>query len=177
MSAHGGRGAEPRSRGGEPPRPGPSSTAGEDRSGWPPASILVRALVIGVLFGFVLVRSEALSWYRIQEMFRFQSFHMYGILGSAVLTALVSMRILRALGLRMPDGRPCGMEPKELGGRNTRYWAGGTTFGLGWGILGACPGPIYTLIGAGYTAMLISLVAALAGTWTYGALRDRLPHY
>lgn len=139
--------------------------------------IVLRALLIGVLFGFVLVKSEVLSWYRIQEMLRFQSFHMYGILGSAVLTAMLSVRVLRRMGIRMPDGRPCGMEPKETGGLNTRYWAGGGMFGLGWGILGACPGPIYALIGSGYTVMLVSLAAALAGTWTYGALRDRLPHY
>jgi len=139
--------------------------------------IVLRALLIGVLFGFVLVKSEVLSWYRIQEMFRFQSFHMYGILGSAVLTAMVSLQVLRRMGIRMPDGRPCGMEPKVTAGLNTRYWAGGAAFGLGWGILGACPGPIYALIGSGYTVMLVSLAAALAGTWTYGALRNRLPHY
>lgn len=139
--------------------------------------IATRALGIGVLFGFALVKSEAVSWYRIQEMFRFQSFHMYGILGSAVLTAMLSMAVLKKLGVRMPDGRPCGMEPKETGPLNTRYWAGGAIFGLGWGILGACPGPIYTLIGSGYTVMLVALAGAVAGTWSYGALRDRLPHY
>ena len=139
-------------------------------------AIVVRSLVLGVLFGFALVRSEAISWYRIQEMFRFQGFHMYGILGSAVLTALVSTRLLRRTGVTMPDGRPCEMEPKETAGWNTRYWAGGAFFGLGWGILGACPGPIYALIGSGYTVLVVSLLAALAGTWSYGALRDRLPH-
>ena len=139
--------------------------------------IALRALLIGILFGFALVKSEAVSWYRIQEMFRFQSFHMYGILGSAVLTAMLSLTLLKRLGIRMPDGRACAMEPKETSSLNTRYWAGGAMFGLGWGILGACPGPIYTLIGSGYTVVLVALAAAVAGTWSYGALRDRLPHY
>lgn len=139
--------------------------------------IVLRALVIGALFGFALVKSEAVSWYRIQEMFRFQSFHMYGILGSAVVTAMLSVRVLKRLGVKMPDGRTCAMEPKETRRLNTRYWAGGAMFGLGWGVLGACPGPIYTLIGSGYTVVLVALASAVVGTWSYGALRDRLPHY
>lgn len=139
--------------------------------------VVLRALVIGIAFGFVLVRSEAVSWYRIQEMFRFQSFHMYGILGSAVLVGFMSLRLIHRFGTRGPGGEPVRVEPKETGGLNTRYWAGGTMFGLGWGILGACPGPIYTLIGAGQYTFLVALVAALAGTWAYGALRPKLPHY
>lgn len=139
--------------------------------------VAVRSLFLGLAFGFVLVRSEAISWYRIQEMFRLQSFHMYGIIGSAVLVGMVSLWIIRRYGIRGPDGETLEVAPKPTGSRNTRYWAGGAVFGLGWGILGACPGPIYALIGSGNTVFLVVLGSALCGTWVYGALRDRLPHY
>lgn len=139
------------------------------------SSSVLRSLLIGLAFGFVLVRSEAVSWYRIQEMVRFQAFHMYGIRGSAVLVGFVSLRLITRFGATGPGGEPVTVEPKETDGLNTRYWAGGTLFGLGWGILGACPGPIYTLIGAGEYTFLVALLAALAGTWAYGALRPRLP--
>ncbi len=139
--------------------------------------VAVRSLFLGLAFGFVLVRSEAISWYRIQEMFRLQSFHMYGIIGSAVLVGMVSLWIIRRHEIRGPDGEALEIAPKETGGRNTRYWAGGAVFGLGWGILGACPGPIYALIGSGHTVFFVALGSAVCGTWLYGALRDRLPHY
>lgn len=134
-------------------------------------------MALGLAFGFVLVKSEAVSWYRIQEMFRFQSFHMYGILGSAVLVAMISLLLIRRFEARTVDGDPIVVPDKETGRWNTRYWAGGFVFGLGWGVLGACPGPIYALIGSGATVMLVALLSALAGTWTYAALRGRLPHY
>jgi uncharacterized membrane protein YedE/YeeE len=126
-------------------------------------------LVLGALFGIVLTKSEVLSWWRIQEMFRFQSFHMYGIIGSAVAVAALSAALLR----RRRD--PIRMAPKALG-RGYRYALGGTVFGLGWGLLGACPGPIFALLGHGITVMAAALAAALLGTWAYAWLRPRLPH-
>ena len=141
-----------------------------------PSRIVLRSLVLGLVFGFVLVRSEVVSWYRIQEMFRFQSFHMYGIIGSAVLVGMVSLWLIRR-AVADSNGELLEIPPKLTGGWNTRYWAGGAIFGLGWGILGACPGPIYALIGSGQTVFLVALASALWGTWLYGALRDRLPHY
>ena len=135
----------------------------------------VAYLLIGAFFGVVLVKSEVVSWFRIQEMFRFDSFHMYGIIGSAVVVAAVSLQLIKRLGLRTLDGQEIRIAPKEWG-RGTRYWLGGTLFGFGWALLGACPGPIFALLGSGISVMLVALAAALAGTWTYGYLRPRLPH-
>ena len=131
--------------------------------------------LLGTAFGFVIVESEAVSWFRIQEMFRFDAFHMYGILSTAVLTAAVSVLIIKRLGVRDGEGTPLGFPPKTLGS-GVRYLAGGTAFGLGWALTGACPGPIIALIGAGSTVMIVTLLSALAGTWTYGFVRHRLPH-
>ena len=122
----------------------------------------------------MLVKSEAVSWFRIQEMFRFQSFHMYGILGSGVVTASALIALFRRLGIRAADGTQMRIEP-----RSWQPWAnavGGLTFGLGWGLLGACPGPIYALLGSGVTVMVVALASALLGAWTYGQLKPRLPH-
>ncbi len=130
----------------------------------------------GVLLGIVFVKSEVLSWYRIQEMFRFQSAHMYLVIASALAVAALSVQVLRRLDVRALDGTPIAIPPKEMTARGTRYWLGGTVFGLGWGLLGACPGPIFALIGAGATSMSVALLSALAGTWLYGALQSRLPH-
>jgi len=130
---------------------------------------------LGTLFGIVLTRSEVISWFRIQEMFRFQSFRMYGIIGSAVLTAAVSIQLINRLGVRSLSGEPIVVPTKALG-QGTRYWLGGTLFGLGWALVGACPGPLFALVGAGVPVMLVPLVSAVAGTWLYGALRPRLPH-
>ncbi len=143
----------------------------------PGPGALGRALALGVLFGIVLIKSEVVSWYRIQEMFRFQGFHMYGILGSAVVVGMLSTAMLRRLPGRTLDKQPITVELKESGGLNTRYWLGGAFFGLGWGLLGACPGPFYALIGAGSTVFVAALASALLGTWVYAALRDRLPHH
>ncbi len=140
---------------------------------------LLGYLALGMLFGLVLVRSEVVSWFRIQEMFRFQSFHMYGIIGSAVAVSALSLALVRRLRLRTPSGKEIRVPPKEWGdGRipGARYWLGGIVFGMGWALLGACPGPILALVGSGVSVMLVALVAALAGTWTYAVLRDRLPH-
>lgn len=131
--------------------------------------------VLGILFGIVLTKSEVISWFRIQEMFRFQAFHMYGIIGSAVITAAASLQLLKRLGARSLDGQAITIPPKALG-RGTRYWLGGACFGLGWAFVGACPGPLFALLGSGISVVLVILLGAIGGTWTYGALRPRLPH-
>jgi uncharacterized membrane protein YedE/YeeE len=123
----------------------------------------------------VLVKSEVVSWYRIQEMFRFESIHMYGILGSAMLTALVSVQILRRVEAQALTGERIAVPNKDLG-RGYRYWIGGILFGAGWALTGACPGPLFALVGSGATIFVVTAIAALAGTWTYGYLRPRLPH-
>src|SRR5678816_3531948 len=139
-----------------------------------PGRALVTYVAVGVLLGIVLVKSEAVSWYRIQEMFRFQSFHMYGILGSAMLTALISVQILQRFEARSVSGERISVAPKTIG-RGYRYWIGGLVFGAGWPLTGACPGPLFALAGSGATVFGIVALAALAGTWTYGYMRPRLP--
>lgn len=136
-----------------------------------PGKGVLRYVVLGALFGIVLVKSEVATWFRMQEMFRFQSFHMFGIIGSAVAVAAVGVRLVR----RTLGGAPIEIPRKALG-KGSRYWIGGTIFGLGWGLLGACPGPIFALIGTGMGVMAVALLSALFGTWVYGQLRDRLPH-
>jgi uncharacterized protein len=139
----------------------------------------VRALgvyaALGTLFGIVITKSEVISWFRIQEMFRFQSAHMYGVMATAVATALIGQQLIRRLGIASISGEPIEV-PDKVMGRGTRYWAGGTLFGLGWAMVGACPGPLFALVGSGVSVMLVAIVSALVGTWSYGALRDRLPH-
>lgn len=136
---------------------------------------LVPYFLVGVAFGAVLLESEVISWFRIQEMFHFQSFHMYGIIATAIAVAGVSLEIIKRLGLRDRAGAPIALPPKDLG-TGRRYILGGTTFGVGWALTGACPGPLVALVGAGVPVMAVAIVAALAGTWTYGYLRPRLPH-
>ena len=138
-----------------------------------PARIPV-VLALGIAFGIILVKSEAVSWFRIQEMFRFGSFHMYGILGSAVLVAGLSVALIRRIGLKDPVGRPARIEAKEPGRTKSRL-LGGLVFGCGWGLLGACPGPIFALIGTGVTALVVALASAVAGAWSYAHLQARLP--
>jgi uncharacterized protein len=132
-------------------------------------------LLLGVAFGIVLTRSEVLSWFRIQEMFRFQSFRMYGIIGSAVVTAAVSLVLIKRLRLRSASGEIISIAPKSLGS-GMQYAAGGTIFGLGWALTGACPGPLFVLVGSGVSVMIVAVISAIAGTWIYGWLRPRLPH-
>jgi uncharacterized membrane protein YedE/YeeE len=136
---------------------------------------LVTFVAVGVLFGVVLVKSEVISWYRIQQMFRFQSFHMYGVLGSAMMTALVFVQILQRTEVHALSGERIAVPPKAIG-RGYRYWIGGLFFGAGWALTGACPGPLFALVGSGATVFVITALAALAGTWTYGYMRPRLPH-
>lgn len=136
---------------------------------------LLRYFVIGALFGGVIVEAEVISWFRIQEMFRFEAFHMYGIIGAAVVVAGLSLELIKRREIHDADGRPLGLPPKAVGS-GVRYIAGGTLFGIGWALTGACPGPLVALVGAGVPVMIVAILSALLGTWTYGLLRPRLPH-
>lgn len=131
--------------------------------------------VLGVFFGITLTKSEVLSWFRIQEMFRFQSPRMYEIIASAILVAAISIALIKRLGLKTVSGDAITIPPKSMG-RGIRYAAGGTIFGLGWALGGACPGPMFALVGNGFTVMIVAIGSALGGTWLYGFLRPRLPH-
>lgn len=146
-----------------------AETAAHTREG------LLIYLILGILFGIILTKSEVISWFRIQEMFRFQSFHMYGIIGAAVVVAALSVAVIKRMGLKTVRGEAISIPPKKWG-RGYRYWIGGTCFGLGWALLGACPGPIFALLGNGVTVIVVALLGAMAGTWTYAALRPHLPH-
>lgn len=134
----------------------------------------LKYFLVGLFFGIVLTKSEAVSWYRIYEMFQFQSFHMYGIIGVAVTTGIIGVQIIKRKKLKDIDGLPIEIQDKPKG--NARYWLGGICFGLGWALVGACPGPIFILIGAGFFPMVIILIGALIGTIIYGALMNKLPH-
>jgi uncharacterized membrane protein YedE/YeeE len=136
---------------------------------------LAACYVLGTLFGVVLVQGEIVSWFRIYEMFRFEAFHMYGVIGAALAVSATSLWIIRRFDVRTLSGDRIVVPPKQMG-RGMRYILGGTIFGLGWGLTGACPGPLVAQIGAGATVMVIAAISALAGTWTYGLLRPRLPH-
>ena len=132
-------------------------------------------LLLGICFGVTLTRSEVLSWFRIQEMFRFQSPRMYEIIASAIAVAAASIALIKKLGLKTTSGEPITIPPKTLG-NGIRYAVGGTIFGLGWALTGACPGPLFALVGDGVTVMIVAIVSAMAGTWLYGVLRPKLPH-
>ncbi|MEJ2311003.1 MAG: YeeE/YedE thiosulfate transporter family protein [Gemmatimonadales bacterium] len=138
---------------------------------------LLRYVFLGVFLGIAFTKGEVISWFRIQEMFRFQSFHMFGIIGSAVAVAAVATGLIKRLGMRSLGGSEIVTKVKPSAGLNYRYWVGGSLFGLGWGLLGACPGPIYALIGNGISVMFVALFTALAGAWAYGYLAPRLPHH
>ena len=133
-----------------------------------------RFIIIGIVLGFTLFKSEAVSWFRIYEMFHFQSFHMYGIIGSAVLFGMVSTRIIKARHFKNAEGRE--LEIKDKNKSVARYLTGGVIFGLGWALAGACPAPMFILLGSGYTIFVVYLLAAMTGTFVYGLLRKRLPH-
>ena len=132
-------------------------------------------LSFGVLFGAVLMKAEVVSWFRVQEMFRFQSPHMYLTIVSAIVTAAVSLQLIRRFDVRTIGGAPIVVPPKEMG-RGLRYAVGGTMFGLGWGLVGACPAPLFALFGSGLSVFSVIIVSAMTGTWIYGVLRRRLPH-
>lgn len=134
----------------------------------------LKFLIVGIIFGIILVKSEAVSWYRIYEMFRFESFHMYGIIGSAIATGVILLLVSKKLRLKNIEGHLMSVPDKEKG--FTRYILGGTLFGLGWALSGACPGPMYILVGTGVFTMLIPILAAIFGTYLYGVVKDKLPH-
>lgn len=136
---------------------------------------LLAYLGIGTFFGIVLIQSEVVSWYRIQEMFRFQSFHMYGIICTAIASAALVLWLARGRPSFTGQSMTIPSKAWQEGSRH-RYWIGGTLFGLGWGLAGTCPGPIYALLGYGASGAVVVLLAALVGTRVYAALRHRLPH-
>jgi len=134
----------------------------------------LRLTIIGTIFGIVLYKSQAVSWYRIFEMFHFDAFHMYGIIGSAVVLGAILVAIIKRLDARTRSNQPMDFTPKDKG--IARYLIGGTIFGLGWALSGSCPGPVFVLIGSGSLAILVVLVFAIIGTFLYGYFRDKLPH-
>ena len=130
-------------------------------------------LVAGVFFGILLIKAQVISWFRIQEMFRMQSFHMYGVIGSAVLTGAISVFLIKKFRIRTIYGEEIKFYPKQF---NKGQVIGGLLFGFGWALTGACPGPLYAQIGTGATVVIVSLLSAIAGTWVYGLLSKHLPH-
>lgn len=133
----------------------------------------VKYILTGVVFGIIMTKSEAVSWYRIQEMFRFQSFFMYGIIGTAVITGIIIVAVIKKFKLKDMEGQAITFTAKDR--RWKKYLIGGTIFGMGWAMTGACPGPIFVLLGQGYSVMLMVIAGALSGTFLYGLLHDRLP--
>ena len=133
---------------------------------------LLKYLVAGIFFGIILVKSEVVSWFRIQEMFRFQSFHMYGVIGSAIATGVISVFLIRKFKAKTIYGEPVKLYAKKF---NKGQVFGGLLFGIGWALTGACPGPLYALIGS-LPVFIVVILSAVAGTWIYGLLRDKLPH-
>lgn len=134
---------------------------------------LSKYLVVGILFGIAFVKAEIISWFRIQEMFRLDSFHMYGVIGSAVVVGMLSVFLIRKFNVKTLSGEEVKIAPKIF---HKGQIYGGLLFGLGWALTGACPGPLFAQIGSGFLAVIITLLSAIAGTWAYGALRARLPH-
>lgn len=134
----------------------------------------IKFLVIGIFFGIVMTKSQAISWYRIYEMFHFDAFHMYGIIGSAVVLGIIGVALIKKYRLTSTEGTAITFTPKAMS--IPRYLIGGTIFGMGWAMTGACPGPMYTLIGNGFTVILVVLFSAVVGTFVYGVIRKRLPH-
>lgn len=133
----------------------------------------LKYLVVGMIFGIVFVKAEIISWFRIQEMFRFESFHMYGVIGTAVVVGMISVQIIKARKAKSFEGEEIVIHDKEFS-KGQIY--GGLIFGLGWAITGACPGPLFAQIGAGFTVVIVTFLSALFGTWAYGKFRDKLPH-
>ena len=133
----------------------------------------LKYLAVGLLFGIVFIKAEIISWFRIQEMFRLQSFHMYGIIGSAVVIGMLSVYLIKKFNTKTIYGEEIEFHPKKFNWGNV---IGALLFGFGWAITGACPGPLFAQIGSGSSVVIITLLSAIAGTWTYGLLRDKLPH-
>lgn len=132
-------------------------------------------LLMGTVFGIVITKAEVISWFRIQEMFRFQGFHMFGIFATALPTAILSVQLMKRRRTRTLSGEAILIPPKTFG-RGVRYIVGGSLFGIGWALVGACPGPLFALLGSGVGVIGVVLLSALAGTWLYALLRPYLPH-
>jgi len=127
----------------------------------------------GILFGIILVKTEVISWFRIQEMFRLESFHMYGVIGSAVVVGMISIWLIKKFGIKSIYGEKISLHAKPF---SKGQIIGGLLFGFGWAMTGACPGPLFALIGSGTLVIIVALFSAVAGTWVYGLLRNKLPH-
>lgn len=134
----------------------------------------IKFLLLGVVFGIVMAKSEAISWFRIQEMFRFQAFHMYGIIGTAVTLGIIGVALIKKFNIRDFYGNPIVFYPKDKS--ITRYLLGGIVFGLGWALSGACPGPMVVNIGYGFLSMIVVFFFAIVGTYLYGVIKNKLPH-
>jgi uncharacterized protein len=133
----------------------------------------LKYLLLGLMFGIVFVKAEIISWYRIQEMFRFHAFHMYGVIGSAVIVGMLSVWLIKTFKIKTMQNENVVFHKKRF------HWGqviGGIIFGLGWAITGACPGPLFAQIGSGFTVVIVTLLSAIGGTWVYGLLSTRLPH-
>lgn len=134
----------------------------------------IRFYILGIVFGIVMTKAEIISWYRIYEMFKFQSFHMYGVIGSAVVLGIIVVQLIKRTKLKSTYGTVIQFTPKQMS--TPRYLIGGAIFGLGWAMTGACPGPMFTLVGNGFAVLLVVIASAMLGTFAYGVLRDKLPH-
>lgn len=135
----------------------------------------MRFIIAGVAFGFILIKSEVVSWFRIQEMFLFDSIHMYGVIGSAVVVGLIGTMLIKKFNVKDTSGNEISIKLKD-NSLTKRYIIGGSLFGVGWALVGACPGPLYALIGSGYLIFIVPLIAAIVGAGTYGILQSKLPH-
>ncbi|EJF99663.1 DUF6691 family protein [Flavobacterium sp. F52] len=133
----------------------------------------LKYLIVGIFFGIVFVKAEIISWFRIQEMFNLESFHMYGVIGCAVAVGLISVQLIKKFNIKTLDGEKIEIQPKTF---NKGQIYGGLLFGFGWAITGACPGPLFAQIGTGATVIVVTLVSAIAGTWVYGLIKEKLPH-
>ncbi len=133
----------------------------------------LKYLLVGIFFGIVFVKAEIISWFRIQEMFQLQSFFMYGVIGSAVVVGIISVQIIKRFHIKTIQGEKIEIQPKVFS-KGQIY--GGLMFGFGWAITGACPGPLFAQIGTGVTVIVVTLLSAIAGTWFYGLIKDKLPH-
>jgi uncharacterized protein len=138
-----------------------------------PLTSNIKYALLGILFGIVFIKAEVVSWFRIQEMFRLQSFHMYGIIGSAIIVGMISVLLIKRYNARSVEGEKIKLEDKKF---NKGQIYGGLIFGLGWAVTGACPGPLFAQIGSGALVIIVTLLSAIAGTWVYGKFRSQLPH-
>ena len=134
----------------------------------------LKFLLLGIIFGIIMTKAEIISWFRIYEMFRFESFHMYGVIGSTIVLGLLYIQIIKRFNIKNIYGVDINIIPKKSG--FIRYFLGGTIFGLGWAITGACPGPMFVLLGSGFVTVFIIILGSIFGTFIYGLLRKKLPH-